>query len=212
MENENEPGQGSQPPREALFFLEVLLACTPDELGRINAAIRAAHHLPSGADKVIAAGIADPAIAAKLEQLEAKRIKARQAGTVYAQGMSREQIRATAQQGREAAEARRQERERQRQQREAQLEAEKRERAEARKLAQQQRRERLEAERRDREQRREQIRAERQRRKTRSPDAPAEPPQPQPEQITAAAISTPPRNKRAIRRKAAAVHKYKKKK
>ena len=187
--------QQTPPRRKSLVFLEALLAATPDELGRMNTAIRAARELagptlPSGADEVIAAAIADPEIARMLEQLEAKRIKARFTGFRGAKGQSRDQIRATAQQKREAEEARRQERERQRQQREAQREAEKRERAEARtRERERQRREREEAKRRDREQRE----------------------QPQPEQITAAAISTPPRNKKAIKRRAAAMRRFKKK-
>ena len=182
--------------RKSLVFLEALLAATTDELGRMNTAIRAArdlagHTLPSGADEVIAAAIADPEIARMLEQLEAKRKKARFTGFRGAKGQTQEQIRATAQQKREAEEARRQERERQRQQREAKREAEKRERAEARtRERERQRREREEAKRRDREQRE----------------------QPQPEQITAAAaISTPPRNKKAIKRRAAAMRRFKKK-
>lgn len=167
--------EGIYSTRKSLVFLEALLAATPDELGRMNTAIRAARELagqtlPSGADEVIAAAIADPEIARMLEQLEAKRIKARFTGFRGAKGQSRDQIRATAQQKREAEEARRQERERQRQQREAQREAEKRERAEARtRERERQRREREEAKRRDREQRE----------------------QPQPEQITAAADQHP---------------------
>ncbi|MDD2956485.1 MAG: hypothetical protein PHD67_09265 [Oscillospiraceae bacterium] len=63
---------------KALFFLEALIAMTPDELGRVNSAIRAAadhtgNTLPSGANVVIAEGIADPEIAAMLEQYEQRR-------------------------------------------------------------------------------------------------------------------------------------------
>lgn len=180
--------------RKSLVFLEALLAATPDELGRMNTAIRAArdlagHTLPSGADEVIAAAIADPEIARMLEQLEAKRKKARFTGFRGAKGQTQEQIRATAQQKREAEEARRQERERQRQQREA----EKREAANARRRERQrQRREQQKAEHREQEQRGEE--------------------QTKPEQIiAAAAISAPPRNKKAIRRRAAAMRKFKKK-
>ena len=111
--------------RKSLVFLEALLAATPDELGRMNTAIRAArdlagHTLPSGADEVIAAAIADPEIARMLELLEQKRKAPIFRGSREQKGMTREQIRATAQRKREAAEARRREREQERQrQREA---------------------------------------------------------------------------------------------
>ena len=99
-----------------------LLRSTPEELRDMNKAISAARaaiearaHLPGGAEVVIAEALADHEIARMLELLEKKRKAPIFRGSREQKGMTREQIRATAQRKREAAEARRREREQERQ-------------------------------------------------------------------------------------------------
>ena len=94
--------------RKSLVFLEALIAATPEELRDMNKAISAARaaiearaHLPGGAEVVIAEALADPEIARMLELLEQKRKTPYFTGCREQKGMTREQIRATAQRKRE---------------------------------------------------------------------------------------------------------------